>query len=278
MNDSARRPKVPTEITRYYETVREEERLASNRARLEFLRTKEIALRFLPSRPSTILDIGGAAGAYALWLAERGHRVHLVDAVPRLVEEARRRSEASAHALASCHVGDARELPFDDDFADGVLLLGPLYHLTDTADRLRALQEALRVLRSGGVLLAAGISRFASALDGIARDLFADPRFGAIVQQDLARGQHRNETDEPSYFTTAYFHRPDELRAEVAAAGFECRGVFGIEGPGWMLADFDERWSDARKREDLVRVASALEGEASIVGLSAHLLAVGVKA
>jgi SAM-dependent methyltransferase len=50
---------------------------------------------------------------------------------------------------------------------DVVLLFGPLYHLTQRVDRLTALQEARRVLRSGGLLLAAGISRFASALDGL---------------------------------------------------------------------------------------------------------------
>jgi hypothetical protein len=98
------------------------------------------------------------------------------------------------------------------------------------------------------------------------------------VQRDLERGQHRNETDQWDYFTTAYFHRPDELEAEVVAAGFNCQAVLGLEGPGWLFSDFEERWTDARKRDDLLRVARALEREASIVGLSAHLLAVGVKA
>jgi hypothetical protein len=51
--------------------------------------------------------------------------------------------------------------------------------------------------------------------------------------------------------------------------------VLGLEGPGWILPDFDERWADSRKRQDLLRVARALESEASIAGLSAHLLAVG---
>lgn len=78
-------------------------------------------------------------------------------------------------------------------------------------------------------------------------------------------------------FTTAYFHRPDELKAEVLSAGFDCRAVFGLEGPGWILPDFDERWADPRRREDLLRIACALEREESIVGLSAHLLAVGTK-
>ena len=97
------------------------------------------------------------------------------------------------------------------------------------------------------------------------------------MQQDLEQGQHRNETDQWDYFTTAYFHRPDELQDEVVSAGFNCQAVLGLEGPGWLLSDFDERWGDSRKREDLLRIARALEREASIVGLSAHLLAVGVK-
>jgi ubiquinone/menaquinone biosynthesis C-methylase UbiE len=267
----------PEEIARYYQQVAEEGRLATGRSQLEFARTKEVVLRNLPPPPATILDVGGAAGAYALWLADRGYQVHLIDAAPRLVEEARRRSEASPNRLSSCQVGDARELPFDDDAADGVLLLGPLYHLTEATERLRALREAYRVLRPGGLLFAAAISRYASALDGIARDLFADPAFAAIVRQDLERGQHRNVTDKTEYFTTAYFHRPDELQGEVASAGFHCEGVLGLEGPGWILSDFDERWADARRREDLLRVARAVESEAAMVGMSAHLLAVATK-
>jgi len=168
-------------------------------------------------------------------------------------------------------------LEFEDGIADAVLLLGPLYHLTDGRERNRALREAHRVLRPGGVLFAAAISRCASALDGLARDLLADRAFAAIVEQDLAHGEHRNTTGNWDYFTTAYFHRPDELSVEVASAGFACQAVFGLEGPGWILSDFDKRWADARLREDLLRIARALETEPSIVGLSAHLLAVGAK-
>lgn len=265
------------EISRYYQEVAEEGRLAAGPSQLEFARTKEVVLRYLPPPPATLLDVGGAAGAYALWLAEKGYQVHLIDAAPRLVEEARRRSEASPSRIRTCQVGDARKLAFDDGIADGVLLLGPLYHLTDAAERLHALREASRVLRQGGVMFAAAISRYASALDGLARDLFADSAFAAIVQQDLEQGQHRNETDKWDYFTTAYFHRPEELQVELASAGFTCQAVLGLEGPGWILPDFDERWADTRKREVLLRVARALESELPIVGLSAHLLAVGIK-
>jgi ubiquinone/menaquinone biosynthesis C-methylase UbiE len=277
MNEPSRTV-LSQEITRYYQEVAEEGRLAAGPGQLEFARTKEVVLRYLPPPLATILDVGGAAGVYALWLAQLGYHVHLIDPVPRLVEVARRRSEASPTRLCTCQVGDARELRFDDRVVDAVLLLGPLYHLTDAEERLRALREVHRVLRPGGVMFAAAISRCASALDGVARDLLADPSFAAIVRQDLAEGQHRNETGKWDYFTTAYFHRPDELQAEVMSAGFNCKAVLGLEGPGWVLSDFDARWADPRKRENLLCVARALETEASIVGLSAHMLAVGTKA
>ena len=134
-----------------------------------------------------------------------------------------------------------RELAFADESADLLLLLGPLYHLVDAEDRHKALCEAARVLRHGGILIAAAISRWASLLDGLARDLLVDPAFTKIVEQDLRDGQHRNPTPRLDYFTTAYFHRPEDLRSEVEQAGLSVEGLYGVEGPGWMLPDLDER-------------------------------------
>jgi SAM-dependent methyltransferase len=223
-----------------------------------------------------VLDVGGAGGAYSLWLADAGYTVHLVDPVPRLVAEAESRSAARPRPrrLASCRVGDARALDVPDESADIVLLLGPLYHLTEAADRARALSEARRVLKPGGRLFAAAISRWASPLDGLSRDLFQDPRFAAIVERDLREGQHRNPTERLDYFTTAYFHRPDDLRAEVSDAGLMVEGLYGIEGPGWILSDLTARLADPRRRADLLQVARQLEAEPSLLGASAHLLAV----
>jgi SAM-dependent methyltransferase len=262
-------------IAAFYDRAPEEDRLQQGPFLLESIRTRELIQRYAPGPSSTVVDIGGAAGAYALWLSEAGHSVHLLDAVPRLVTEARRRSALSARPLASCEVGDARSTPFHDGSADVVLLLGPLYHLPSAADRARALGEVARVLKPGGRLFAAAISRWASALDGLSRDLFQDPQFVAIVEHDLRGGEHRNPTSRLDYFTTAYFHRPDELRAEVADAGFDVDGVFGVEGPGWLLADVQERLEDDRRRGDLLRVARLFESEPSLIGISAHLLVLG---
>jgi SAM-dependent methyltransferase len=264
-------------IKDYYDRAPEESRLELDVFRLEELRSRELILRHIPDPPAAVLDVGGAGGAYSFWLAERGYDVRLYDAVPRLVDVARQRNEHAAHRLASCRVADARSLPEADDSAAVVLLLGPLYHLVNADDRRTALSEAARVLRPGGVLVAAGISRWASALDGLAREVLRDREFSRIVERDLVDGHHENPTDRLDYFTTAYFHRPDELGQEVEAAGFEMEGLYGVEGPGWILPDLSARWDDAERREVVLRVARALESEPSVIGCSAHLIAVGRK-
>jgi SAM-dependent methyltransferase len=261
-------------ILDYYARAPEESRLEQGPFQLEEARTRELILRFAPPAPATVLDVGGAAGAYALWLAAAGYAVHLVDAAPRLVAEAARRSAAASYPLASCRVGDARALEAPDEGAEVVLLLGPLYHLTDPRDRIRALREAARVLKPGGWLFAAAISRWASALDGLSRDLFDDPRFATIVDDDLRDGVHCNPTERLDYFTTAYFHRPTELADEVREVGLGLSGLYGVEGPGWILPDISDRMAAPHRRAALLRVARMLESEPAILASSAHLLAV----
>ena len=89
-------------VSEYYDRAPEETRLQQGPFQLEEARTRELIQRFAPPPPGTIVDVGGAAGAYALWLAEVGYTVHLLDASPRLVAEAQRRSSLAAQPLASC--------------------------------------------------------------------------------------------------------------------------------------------------------------------------------
>jgi SAM-dependent methyltransferase len=266
-------------MTGHYQTGTEQARLGSGTGLLEFTRTCEIVERFFPSPPAVILDVGGGPGVYAFWLAGKGYEVHLVDPVPLHIDQAR--AEAGRHPgarVASTTVGDARSLDRHDGSTDAVLLLGPLYHLTDRTERLAAWREASRVLRPGGVVVAAAISRFASALDGLRLGLYDDPIFTAIAEQDLRDGQHRNPIGHPAYFTTAYFHRPEELRAEVEESGLRHEATLAVEGPGWLVPDFDRWWQDSARRQRLLAVTRALEAEPALLGASAHLIAVARKA
>jgi hypothetical protein len=192
-----------------------------------------------------------------------------VDPVPLHVEQAR-----AGTPPVSADVGDARRLERPDASADAVLLLGPLYHLIDRADRVAAFAEARRVAVPGAPVLAAGISRFASLLDGLSTGSIDDPAFQQIVDRDLREGQHRNPTGQPFYFTTAFFHRPGELAAEAEEAGLLVEGVRGIEGPAWLLPDLAARLGDEARRRELLEYLRRIESEPELLGVSAHLMLV----
>jgi ubiquinone/menaquinone biosynthesis C-methylase UbiE len=266
------------EILDHYAVQDEAGRLLRGGGQLEFARTQEILARYLPPPPAVILDVGGGAGIYALPLAKMGYTVHLIDPTPKHVAQAREASRKQpAHPLASADIGDARALQWPDASVNAVLMLGPLYHLTERADRILALQEARRVVHGGGVVVAAAISRFASALDGLITGALDDPEFVDIVQQDLRDGQHRNPNNNPQYFTTAYLHRPDELATEIEDAGLHHVATMPVEGVGWLLQNFDDHWQDAGRRERLLNVIRWLESESSLLGASAHFLTIARK-
>ncbi|HEV8216092.1 MAG TPA: hypothetical protein VGP95_09670, partial [Gemmatimonadaceae bacterium] len=102
----------------------------------------------------------------------------------------------------------------------------------------------------------------------------ADPIFADIAAADRATGTHLNPTNDPTYFTTAYFHRPEELARECASAGLSHEATLAVEGPAWLLADLDARLEDARSRAILLDALAATEGEPSLLGVSAHLVVV----
>lgn len=265
-------------IIDYYRKYNEQVRLKQSTGQLEFVRTKEILNRFLPAPPAIVYDIGGAAGSYSLWLARHGYEVHLVDLVPEHIEKARFTSQQqAAHPIASLTVGDARNIDRKSESVDAVLLMGPLYHLEKKTARYDALREAYRILRDGGIILCAAISRFASLFNGLRENYLEDPVFMNIVRQDLKTGVHQNPTDNPEYFTTSYFHHPDELREELEAADFEFECTLAVESIGNQLPDFDNKWQDLAWRERLLNAIRLVEEEPSLLGIGDHLIAVARK-
>jgi ubiquinone/menaquinone biosynthesis C-methylase UbiE len=264
-------PSLDADIQEYYERGEEQDRLTGvdfPSGRLEFARTQELVARHLGEPPLEIVDVGGGPGLYAAWLAELGHHVQLVDPIALHVEQAIARD-----SRIDASVGDARDLPQADASADVVLLMGPLYHLVDPDDRLRALAEARRVLRPDGILVVAVISRFAALHDLLSR---TDRLFERHVRDAVARavqtGVFRVIPESP--FTTAYFHTADELRTELEDAGLPVDGLFNVEGPAGFLPDLDERWADDGRRALMLWAARLVESEPSLFGAASHLLAV----
>lgn len=260
------RPELHPSILDYYNQGREDARLREGDGRLEFWRTQDILGRVLPEPPGRLLDVGGGSGIHAAWLAAAGWDVELVDPVPYHVDLAARVPGITAR------LGDARHLNDASESCDVVLMLGPLYHLPDAGDRARALSEAARVVRPGGVVVAATINRFAALHDQLNHGNWFEeerrPRLRTMVTDGFFRPGGEN-------FTTAYFHRPADARDEVAAAGLEVLGQYGVEGAAWLVAGAMARLDDEADRAAVLEAARLTESDPSLLGISGHLLTVG---
>ncbi len=254
----------------YYERGEEQERLGEPRGQLEFERTKEILLRHLPPPPAVVADIGGGPGRYTLWLAHLGYQVLHRDLMPMHVEQLRKAAEGSTGIWSA--VADARELDLQDASVDAVLLLGPLYHLERRRDRLQALAESRRVVRRGGPVFVAAISRWAPRMDGVLRLRLYER--GPEVEQELTELERTGRL--PPFGQDSfcgYTHRPGQLRAELVASGFDVVDLVCVEGPAAMLDDLPERMAAAEARRVVLQTARALERVPELMGLGPHLLA-----
>ncbi len=264
-------PELAPEIVKFYsETIDEGDRLSTTAdGRLEMVRTQELLRRHLPPAPARILDVGGGPGAHARWLTADGYSVHVVDPIPRHIDQAKQTG-------ATAELGDARRLTAADASFDVVLLLGPLYHLLERTDREQALAEAYRVLKPGGVLAAAGINRYSSLFEHAAFAHLHKEALQRSIEGILASQIH----DGKKAFTAAYFHSGQQLRDEVAAAGFDDADVLGIEGPAWSMLAAAERntgsdFSGTPLFESALTAARMAEPYPELLAASSHLLATG---
>jgi SAM-dependent methyltransferase len=257
------------DIRAHYDLGGEAARLDEALGRVEFERTVEVVGAHLPAAPATVADIGGGPGRYALWLASLGHDVQHRDLMPGHVEH------LLAHATPRIDsaVADARRLDLSDSSVDAVLLLGPLYHLYERADRLQALAEARRIARPGAPVFVAAISRWAPRLHGLLVNRLYERYAGIAGMIDRMEGDGVMSPLFPGSFC-GYAHRPDELRAEIEEAGLAVEDLLSVEGLAFALPDLQERLADPVDREVVLAAARAVQRVPELLGLGPHLLAV----
>ena len=252
----------------YYKQGKERDRLAGSKGVLEFERTKEILQRRMPPSPAGVADIGGGPGHYALWLAELGYTVQHRDLMELHVHHLQGFANPSIQTAA----GDARHLDLPDSSVDVVLLLGPLYHLTERDDRIQTLKEARRIVRAGGPVFIAAISRWAPRLDGVLQERIYEenPDFLSVLADVERTGKLPPVV--PNGFV-GYTHRPGDLADEVSEAGLQLDDLVGVEGLPLAGTDMQSRLDNPTAWRVLVDAARAIERVPELLGLSPHLIA-----
>ena len=272
------------EIYDFYNNGAEIGRLERGLGKVEFLRTKEILARYVDTG-KVIYDIGGGIGMYAAWLAKNGNEVHLIELAEKAVEYAKANMMQDCSFVAE--TGDARHINRPDESADVVLLMGPLYHLRDREDRLLTLRESLRVLKPGGLLVATGISKFSSMTWALSVygekknenlvEFLDDPVFFNMIKGEMTTGDHIRPKEYPKFIAESYFTTAEEMKAEIAEAGFAVEKAIAVEGCIWFTPHREEKWEDETSRERLLDIVRMTESEPEMMGMSPHFLVVARK-
>jgi ubiquinone/menaquinone biosynthesis C-methylase UbiE len=267
---------ISPEIDDFYANTSEEGRLQLGLGPLEFERNKELIQRYLPKK-GVMIDVGGGPGVYSEWLAGMGHEVYLIDPVEKHIKQAHKRSAKAKRSFKSL-LGEAQKLDLQDNLADVVILHGPLYHLQSKVERIRAITEAKRVLKPNGIALGFAINHSASTIAALLNGFVHTPEIFEMCKAELNSGIHTPPANMPGILPSAYFHRPDELKAEFEEAGFNYLATYPVEGLIWMDKNYFETRSDPKKKERIMELMQLTENDPALLSLSPHMMIAGRKA
>ncbi|MFI5161725.1 MAG: class I SAM-dependent methyltransferase [Sphingobacteriales bacterium] len=261
---------IPANIDDFYSATSEEGRLQLGLGPLEFERNKDLISRYLPKK-GIIIDVGGGPGVYSEWLAGMGHDVHLIDPVEKHIKQANKRSAKTKKPFKSI-LGEAQKLDFPDNFADIVILHGPLYHLQLKEERIKAIAEAKRVLKPNGVVLGFAINHSASSIAALLNGFIHASGIYKMCIDELTTGKHNPPANMPGILPEAYFHRPQQLRDEFEEAGLTFLNIYAVEGMIWMDKNYFESRGDDKKKAALMELLKATENDEALLALSPHMM------
>lgn len=275
---------IDEKVLAIYNTGIEKNRLRKDLGLIEFERTKELLLEFLPKPPAVIYDIGGGYGEYAWYLASLGYEVHLFDISEKNIEMSKElASEYSGISLKAAEVADARTITRCDNSADAILFMGPLYHIVEFDERILALKECYRILKPSGKIFSAAITRYATTLwatssYGEKNRLLEDDDFCNMIFRELDDGHHIKSVNSAyGGIGRSFFHLPSELKDELFEAGFKNNDIRGVIGCGWLIPNLDEAWRNDKVRTTIMEIIRKTDRDENILGLSTHILAISEK-
>ncbi|WP_025667006.1 class I SAM-dependent methyltransferase [Aquimarina megaterium] len=262
---------ISRNIELFYNTASEETRLNKGMGIFEFERIKSLIEKYISTSPSKIIDIGGGTGKYSEWLANKGHQVHLVEPIPKHIKIAQNR----AHKLKnkySVHLGESRNLKFPNNFADLILLHGPLYHLQKKEDRALSIREAKRVLKNNGIILGFAINYTASTLVGLLNGLIHKKSFFEMCKDELTSGIHNPPDDFPWLLAEAYYHTPKQLKNEFISQELTYLTTYAVEGMAWLDKNYFTNMLNDKKKETLLELTKITENDSYLLPFSPHMM------
>ncbi|KKO05022.1 hypothetical protein LCGC14_0078410 [marine sediment metagenome] len=262
---------ISRNIEVFYNKASEETRLEKGMGIIEFERIKSLIEKYIPSRTSKIIDIGGGTGKYSEWLARKGHQVHLVEPVIKHLQIAEERANKLKNKF-HVKLGESKKLDFPNKFADLIILHGPLYHLQKKEDRDISIKEAKRVLKNNGIILGFAINYTASTLVGLLNGLIHKKSFFEMCKSELTTGIHNPPDDFPWLLAEAYYHKPEQLKDEFINQELTYLNTYAVEGMAWLDKDYFINMLNDKKKKNLMDLIQITENDSYILPFSPHMM------
>jgi ubiquinone/menaquinone biosynthesis C-methylase UbiE len=262
---------ISKELDDFYNKASEETRLEKGMGIFEFERIKELIELHISNPKATIIDVGGGTGKYSEWLATKGHNVHLVEPVLKHIKLAEKRANRLKNPF-SVAIGEAKKLPFKTASADLVILHGPLYHLQKREDRVAAILEAKRVLKKGGIILGFAINATASTVVGLMNGMIHANSFFDMCKEELTTGIHNAPKDFPFLLADAFYHKPQDLKAEFLEQNLNFINLFAVEGMIWLDNEYFANMLDKRKSKTLKALQTLTQNDQYLLPFSPHMM------
>lgn len=262
---------VSRNIEAFYNKASEETRLDKGMGVFEFERIKCLIEKYIKSPSLKIIDVGGGTGKYSEWLAKKGHQVHLVEPVSKHITIAQNRANKLKNKY-TIHQGESRKLEFPNNFADLIILHGPLYHLQKKEDRELSIREAKRVLKNGGIILGFAINYTASTLVGLLNGLIHKKSFFEMCKEELITGKHDPPNDFPWLLAEAYYHNPKQLKGEFTNQELVYLNTYSVEGLAWLDKDYFANMLDDKKKNTLIELTQITENDSFLLPFSPHMM------
>ena len=265
------KPLISKKLEDFYNNVSEETRLEKGMGIFEFERIKELIQLHITKPKATIIDVGGGTGKYSEWLANKNHTVHLIEPVLKHIKLAEKRAKKIKNPF-SVQIGEAKKLPYGDNVADLVILHGPLYHLQKREDRITAILEAKRVLKKGGIILGFAINATASTVVGLMNGMLHANSFFEMCKEELTTGIHNAPKDFPFLLADAFYHKPENLKAEFLEQDLTFINLFAVEGMIWLDNEYFANMLDKKKSKTLKALQNLTQNDEYLLPFSPHIM------
>ena len=262
---------ISRNIELFYNKASEETRLNKGMGVFEFERIKLLIDKYIPSSSSKIVDVGGGTGKYSEWLAKKGHQAHLVEPVTKHLQIAKSRAEKLKKKFF-VHLGESRSLEFPSNFADLIILHGPLYHLQKKEDRELSIREAKRVLKNNGIILGFAIKYTASTLVGLLNGLIHKETFFEMCKEELTTGIHNPPDDFPWLLAEAYYHKPEQLKEEFISQDLTYLNTYAVEGMAWLDKNYFANMLNDKNKDTLKELINITENDSYLLPFSPHMM------